>query len=114
MICRYSILKSIPHFQSRLITFFGTSIASDRTREFSNKSRNQVNRRRQGVLSATVLFWVGCITTIAAATILKADALLSWNFKHMVNFFRIRQYNGINLKHGYSELDIRSPREVLS
>ena len=43
-----------------------------------------------------------------------ADTLISWNFRHMVNFFQIRRYNGINLMHGYSELDIRSPREVLS
>lgn len=30
---------------------------------------------------------------IAIATILKVDSLVSWNFKHMVNFFRIKQYN---------------------
>ena len=34
---------------------------------------------------------------IAMATILKVDSLVSWNFKHMVNFFRIKQYNSINL-----------------
>jgi hypothetical protein len=49
---------------------------------------------------------------IAVATIEKVDSLGSWNFKHMVNFFRIRQYNAINLKNGYSLIDIRSPREV--
>ena len=32
---------------------------------------------------------------IAIATTLKADSLVSWNFKHMVNFFRIRQYNAV-------------------
>jgi len=49
---------------------------------------------------------------IAIATILKVDSLVSWNFKHMVNFFRIRQYNSINLKYGYSTIDIRTPKEV--
>ena len=49
---------------------------------------------------------------IAIATILKVDSLVSWNFKHMVNFFRIKQYNSINLKFGYSTIDIRSPKEV--
>ena len=49
----------------------------------------------------------------AVATIARVDSLVSWNFKHMVNFFRIRQYNAINLKNGYSLIDIRSPREVL-
>ena len=50
---------------------------------------------------------------IAMATILKVDSLVSWNFKHMVNFFRIKQYNSINLKYGYSTIDIRTPREVI-
>lgn len=49
---------------------------------------------------------------IAISTILKVDSLVSWNFKHMVNFFRIKQYNSINLKFGYSTIDIRSPKEV--
>jgi hypothetical protein len=49
---------------------------------------------------------------IAIATILKVESLVSWNFKHMVNFFRIKQYNSINLKFGYSIIDIRSPKEV--
>ena len=38
---------------------------------------------------------------IAIATILKVDSFVSWNFRHMVNFFRIKQYNAINLKFGY-------------
>jgi len=49
---------------------------------------------------------------IAIASILKVDSLVSWNFKHMVNFFRIQQYNSINLKYGYSTIDIRTPKEV--
>ena len=49
---------------------------------------------------------------IAISSILKVDSLVSWNFKHMVNFFRIRQYNSINLKYGYSPIDIRTPKEV--
>jgi predicted nucleic acid-binding protein len=48
---------------------------------------------------------------IALATIHKADYLVSWNFKHIVNVQRIRGYNAINLKNGYSLLEIRSPRE---
>jgi len=50
---------------------------------------------------------------IAIATIIKADILVSWNFKHMVNFFRIRQYNAVNLKSGYTVIDIRSPKEIV-
>lgn len=50
---------------------------------------------------------------IALATINKADILVSWNFKHIVNIIRIRGYNAVNLKLGYSQIDIRSPREII-
>jgi predicted nucleic acid-binding protein len=48
---------------------------------------------------------------IALATISRADFLISWNFKHIVNVQRIRGYNSINIKNGYKQLEIRSPRE---
>lgn len=51
---------------------------------------------------------------IAVATLQKVDVLVSWNFKHIVNLNRIHAYNSVNLREGYSELEIRSPREVLS
>lgn len=50
---------------------------------------------------------------IALATIHKADYLISWNFKHIVNIQRIRGYNSINIKNGYKELEIRSPRDFM-
>ncbi len=51
---------------------------------------------------------------IATATINKVDYLVSWNFKHIVNVFRIRGYNSVNLKSGYIQLDIRSPKEIVN
>ncbi|OYU93004.1 MAG: PIN domain protein [Bacteroidetes bacterium B1(2017)] len=48
---------------------------------------------------------------IALATLNRADFLISWNFKHIVNIERIRGYNSINIKNGYKQLEIRSPRE---
>ncbi|KAK3604911.1 hypothetical protein CHS0354_000574 [Potamilus streckersoni] len=48
---------------------------------------------------------------IALATISRADFIVSWNFKHIVNIERIRGYNSINIQHGYKQLEIRSPRE---
>lgn len=50
---------------------------------------------------------------IAIATICKADVLVSWNFKHIVNLNKIRGYNSVNLKNGYSILEIRSPKELI-
>jgi predicted nucleic acid-binding protein len=51
---------------------------------------------------------------IALATINHADYLISWNFKHIVNVLRIRSYNAINIKNGYKELEIRSPRDFMN
>lgn len=50
---------------------------------------------------------------IAVATISKVDLLVSWNFKHIVNVYRIRGYNSVNLRLGYSTLEIRSPKEIV-
>jgi hypothetical protein len=51
---------------------------------------------------------------IALATIYKADILVSWNFKHIVNVLKIRGYNAVNIKLGYATIDIRSPKEIVS
>lgn len=50
---------------------------------------------------------------IAVATVFNVDVIISWNFKHIVNFNRIKKYNGINLLFGYRELAIHSPSEVI-
>ncbi len=51
---------------------------------------------------------------IALATVGRADVLVSWNFKHIVNLQRIHGYNSVNLRTGYPMIEIRTPREVLS
>ncbi|HYX06696.1 MAG TPA: hypothetical protein VE912_08170 [Bacteroidales bacterium] len=50
---------------------------------------------------------------IAIATINQVNVLASWNFKHIVNLDKIRLYNAVNLKNGFSILEIRTPREIL-
>ncbi len=50
---------------------------------------------------------------IALATLNRADILVSWNFKHIVNVNRIRGYNSVNVKLGHKSLEIRTPREIL-
>lgn len=52
-------------------------------------------------------------THIATATVYKIDILISWNFKHIVNLNKIKLYNGVNIQHGYGNLEIRTPRELL-
>ena len=51
---------------------------------------------------------------IACATVYQVDLLVSWNFKHIVNFNRIIQFNAVNLMNGYKNLQIFSPMEVLN
>ena len=49
---------------------------------------------------------------VAAATVAGADLILSWNFKHIVRYDRVRKFNGVNTIKGYHTLDIRSPMEI--
>ncbi|HMD67320.1 MAG TPA: PIN domain-containing protein [Chitinivibrionales bacterium] len=65
----------------------------------------------EGIVSSD--WYIDC-RHIALATVEKVDVLVSWNFKHIVNYNRIRLYNSVNLKHGFPMIEIRSPREVIS
>lgn len=49
---------------------------------------------------------------IALATIANVDVLVSWNFKHIVHYDKIRLFNAVNLEHSLKTIDIYSPREV--
>ena len=51
---------------------------------------------------------------IATATLSKVNMLVSWNFKHIVNIYRIRGYNSINIRLGYPTLEIHSPKEIVN
>jgi hypothetical protein len=50
---------------------------------------------------------------IALSSANRIDCLISWNFKHIVNFDKIKMFNGINMRLGYPLIDIRSPLEFL-
>jgi len=49
---------------------------------------------------------------IALATVAGVDVLVSWIFKHIVHFDKIRMFNAVNMRHGYRAISIYSPREV--
>ncbi|MBE2185274.1 MAG: hypothetical protein IAE99_00695 [Rhodothermales bacterium] len=51
-------------------------------------------------------------THIALATVSGLDLVVSWNFKHIVHFDRIRLFNAVNIERGYRPVEIRSPRDV--
>ncbi len=50
---------------------------------------------------------------IAIATVNDRDAILSWNFQHIVKMKTKREVVGINLLEGYKGIDIYTPMEVV-
>ncbi len=57
--------------------------------------------------------WMDDATHVAAATVAQADAVVSWNFKHIVRLDKIKAYNEVNRKMGHGVLIILSPKEVV-
>ncbi|MCL6098651.1 MAG: type II toxin-antitoxin system VapC family toxin [Bacteroidetes bacterium] len=51
---------------------------------------------------------------VAFATISECLIIVSWNFKHIVNFEKIPLYNAINIINGYKQVAIHSPLEVIN
>jgi hypothetical protein len=56
--------------------------------------------------------WLDDATHVAAATVARADAIVSWNFQHIVRLDKIKAYNDVNRALGYGVLTIISPKEV--
>jgi predicted nucleic acid-binding protein len=50
---------------------------------------------------------------VAIATVFRADMIVSWNFKHIVHFEKIRGFNSVNIRLGYGAIEIFSPKEVV-
>jgi len=51
-------------------------------------------------------------THVACATVARADALVSWNFRRIVRLEKMKGYNQVNLINGYGVLTIITPKEV--
>ncbi len=51
---------------------------------------------------------------VAMATFHQADAIVSWNFKHIVQLGKMRAYNKVNSEMGYRRLEIISPLELFT
>ncbi len=49
---------------------------------------------------------------VGLATVYAVDAIVSWNFRHIVHLDKIKAFNVINAERGYGMLHILSPREV--
>lgn len=64
-----------------------------------------------GILTPT---WADDALHVALATVAGADLIVSWNFRHIVHFEKVPRYNAVNALHGYRELAIHSPSEVIA
>lgn len=64
---------------------------------------------KSGVLTSR---WIDDAAHVAAATVARADALVSWNFRHVVRLDRIKAFNQVNLANGYGVITILSPTEL--
>jgi len=65
---------------------------------------------RQGILTNNS---INDALHVAACTVAGVEYLVSWNFKHLVNVERKRGFNAINLLHGYRNVSIVSPSELI-
>ena len=46
---------------------------------------------------------------VAQASLARADAIVSWNFRHLVNPTQVRAFNGVNVAKGYPLVLIVTP-----
>ena len=56
--------------------------------------------------------WEDDAMHVAMATVLRVDVIASWNFKHLVDPRRVREFNGVNLSMGYGLVAILSPSDI--
>ena len=71
-------------------------------------------RLQQAYLAAGIVGqqWETDALHVALATESQCAVIVSWNFRHIVNFKKIPLYNGVNLSHGYGPIAIHTPQEV--
>ena len=82
-------------------------ITLDFTKEAEELAENYIKENILGKASTNDAYH------IAIASINRIDVLVSWNFRHIVNYNKIKLFNSVNLKLGYPEIDIRSPNEIV-
>ena len=64
-----------------------------------------------GIVSAK---WATDALHVALATASRCDAIVSWNFRHIVHLNKIALYNQVNAARGHSPIAIVSPPEVIA
>jgi len=72
-------------------------------------------RLQQAYVTAAIVGpkWEADALHVAVATVFECRLIVSWNFRHIVNFQKIPLYNGVNLAKGYGAIAIHTPQEVI-
>jgi predicted nucleic acid-binding protein len=72
-------------------------------------------RLREAYINAGIVSdrWRADALHVAIATVSGCQAIVSWNFRHIVNFRRIPLYNGVNRMQGYQPIAIHAPTEIV-
>jgi len=91
------VLKDVPH--SSLVQVVANEEATALAQAYLDA----------GILSSSA---IADAIHVATATVAGADVILSWNFRHIVNYDRIHKYNGVNALQGYPPVEIHSPLEM--
>ena len=78
-------------------------------------SSDEIRTLRDAYIEAGVVGSISLLDAehIAGASIANVDIIVSWNFRHIVNFQKIRGYHAVNLLNGYHPISIHSPNEVI-
>ena len=58
--------------------------------------------------------WQADALHVAVASVSACRILVSWNFEHIVHFDKIALYNAVNITHGFPQLGIHTPQEVIA
>ena len=83
--------------------------------EFISTSPGAITLQR-AYLEAKILTprWELDALHVALASVAECAIIVSWNFKHIVNFRKIPLYNGVNMIKGYGPIAIHSPMEIIA
>ena len=73
-------------------------------------------RLREAYLQAKIVTrkWEADALHVALSTVAECRLIVSWNFKHIVNFRKIPLYNGVNATAGYGPIGIYTPEQVIA
>jgi len=103
-------ISQAPANVQRLFTNLPRGSVLKVTAEIEDEARELANAYlAAGILGKTSR---GDAMHVAVATVARADLILSWNFKHLVNYERINEFNGVNSLNGYPQIAIHSPLEM--